>query len=143
MILNCPCELLMLLRTSCWVWGKQYLRNFVLFIGMKESVPPSSPTTTNQYSPSPSIQKRVRMSEGDVSRVLNSTPPLPPISGKGRQSPEGRNLIIHYFPWSCFYSNIVYCFPSFFFSNYMNSFLSRHLSDLLDVLPWILCRCQI
>ena len=31
------------------------------------------------------------MSDGDVSRVLNSTPPLPPIStsSRGRQSPDG------------------------------------------------------
>lgn len=59
------------------------------FSSVKDNVPPSSPTAY-QYTPSPTVQKRVRMSEGDVSRVLNSTPPLPPISAgsRGRLSPE-------------------------------------------------------
>ena len=65
-----------------------FSRNY--FVGVKDNVPPSSPTI-HQLSPSPTVQKRVRMSDGDVSRVLNSTPPLPPIStsSRGRQSPDG------------------------------------------------------
>ena len=61
-----------------------------IIIGVKDNVPPSSPTA-HQYTPSPSVQKRVRMSDGDVGRAINSTPPLPPISGgsRGRHSPEG------------------------------------------------------
>ncbi|XP_063437064.1 myosin heavy chain, striated muscle-like isoform X13 [Mytilus trossulus] len=63
------------------------------FSSVKDNVPPSSPTA-HQYTPSPSVQKRVRMSDGDVGRAINSTPPLPPISGgsRGRHSPEETNI---------------------------------------------------
>ena len=63
------------------------------FSSVKDNVPPSSPTI-HQLSPSPTVQKRVRMSDGDVSRVLNSTPPLPPIStsSRGRQSPDDQSI---------------------------------------------------
>ncbi|XP_052059105.1 myosin heavy chain, striated muscle-like isoform X5 [Mytilus californianus] len=63
------------------------------FSSVKDNVPPSSPTA-HQYTPSPSVQKRVRMSDGDVGRAINSTPPLPPISGgsRGRHSPEETSI---------------------------------------------------